>query len=48
MPYKIKQSKGQWCVQNTETGDNKGCHADKTKAITQLRVLNQAYSKEKK
>ncbi len=47
MPYKIVQSKGKWCVTNKESGDQKGCHADKTKAIAQLRVLNQAYSKEK-
>ena len=48
MPYNLRQIKGKWCVQNRETGENKNCHADRTKAIAQLRVLNQAYSKEKK
>lgn len=50
MPYKLRQSKGKWCVAHADTGKHeKGrCHTDKTKAISQLRVLNQAYSKEKK
>lgn len=48
MPYKLRQSKGKWCVEHQTTGDHKDCHDDKTKAITQLRVLNQAYKKESK
>lgn len=48
MPYTMRQVKGKWCVTHKTSGDHKGCHADKTKAIAQLRVLNQAYSKEKK
>ena len=48
MPYVMKQSKGKWCVQHRDTGESKECHEDKGMAVTQLRVLNQAYNKSEK
>lgn len=41
MPYKIKTNKGgKFCVVNAETGAEVNCHADKAKALRQLRAIS--------
>jgi len=39
MPYEIRKRKSQYLVINSETGDVKGTHDTKTKAVAQLRAL---------
>jgi hypothetical protein len=39
MPYKIRKRKSQYLVVNAETGDIKGKHDTRTKAVAQLRAL---------
>lgn len=41
MPYKLKTNKGgKFCVVNAETGKEVNCHADKAKALRQLRAIS--------
>ncbi len=46
MPYKLmpKNSKNEFCVQNTETGENKGCSATRAMAVKHMRALYAAES----
>lgn len=39
MPYKMMKKNGQFCVINSETGDNKGCSATHAMAIKHMRAL---------
>ena len=39
MPYKVKQRKDKWVVINTQTGEVKGTHRSKAKAMSQMRAL---------
>ena len=43
MPYEIKtstkDSKKQWCVYNTDTGENKGCSDTLEEATSHMRLL---------
>jgi len=39
MPYEIRKRKSQYLVVNAETGDIKGKHDTKAKAVAQLRAL---------
>jgi len=40
MPYNIRETKGgKWETYNTETGDVKGTHATREKALAQMRLL---------
>jgi len=43
MPYEIRPSmkgkKKQWCVYNTESGENKGCSDTKEDAVSHMRLL---------
>ena len=40
MPYKLKSQGGKFCVVNAETGKTVNCHADKPKAMRQLRAIS--------
>ena len=41
MPYKLKTTKaGKFCVVNAQTGAEVNCHADKKKALRQLRAIS--------
>jgi hypothetical protein len=39
MPYEIRKRGSKYLVVNAETGDVKGTHDTKTKAVAQLRAL---------
>lgn len=40
MPYKIvHRSSGKWCVVNSQSGDERGCHNSRQQALAQLRAL---------
>ena len=39
MPYKIVKKGNKWLTVNKETGDVKGTHSSKKKAIAQMRLL---------
>jgi hypothetical protein len=39
MPYKVRKQGSKYLVVNADTGDVKGTHATKTKAMAQLRAL---------
>ena len=39
MPYRIEKKKNEYCIINTETGENKGCSDTREKAIAHQRLL---------
>ena len=39
MPYKIEQRDGKWLTINKDTGDVKGTHDSREKAVKQMRLL---------
>lgn len=39
MPYEIKRKGEKWLTVNSETGEVKGTHDSKQKAVAQLRLL---------
>lgn len=39
MPYLIARRRGQYCVFNERTGENKGCHESWQQAVEHLRAL---------
>lgn len=39
MPYEVRQKGDEYCVYNTETGDEKACHDSKEEAEKQVRLL---------
>lgn len=39
MPYELMKQGNSWCVKNKETGEIKGKHSDKIKAMKQMRLL---------
>ena len=39
MPYKIEERDGKWLTINKDTGDVKGTHDSREKAIKQMRLL---------
>lgn len=39
MPFSIRKSGNEYCVVNSDTGDKKGCHPTKAKAVQQLKAL---------
>ena len=39
MPYSVRRQGNKWITYNTETGDTKGTHATKEKAVKQMRLL---------
>ena len=39
MPYGIKQENGKWITYNKDTGDVKGTHDSREKAVKQMRLL---------
>ena len=39
MPYSVNKQGKKWTVRNTETGDVKGTHATREKAVKQMRLL---------
>lgn len=45
MPYKIEKQKDQWCVMNTDTGENKGCSSSEDMAKQHMQAM---YAAEKK
>jgi hypothetical protein len=41
MPYEVKEENGEFCVYNTESDDNKGCHETREDAERQVRLLHE-------
>jgi len=39
VPYKIEQRDGKWLTINKDTGDVKGTHDSREKAVKQMRLL---------
>jgi len=39
MPYKIEKRGDQYCVINTDSGENKGCSKSQARAVAHMRVL---------
>lgn len=41
MPYEVREENGEYCVYNSDSNDNKGCHEAKEDAERQVRLLHQ-------
>jgi len=39
MPYRVVKRNGKWLTINKDTGDVKGTHSSKAKALAQMRLL---------
>lgn len=40
MPYEVKPKEGEFCVYNSETGEEKACHDTEEKAKQQVALLH--------